>query len=109
MQHQRHTAGGGNLDVNGGKIGLYCYRIAKTVSNWINAVAAREAPSGYNTSRDSAPGYCSGSTDGVPKYQSTVSPQVYDWKSGNCRSGLPPDSKYSSLVGLSGLYRKRFG
>jgi outer membrane autotransporter protein len=89
-----NLVGGGNIDTNGGKIGLY----ATAFRNGFYLDAAVSAgPSGYNTRRTALQGSASGSTDG-----SDVNVLVaggYDWQMGNLSIG-PTASFQFSYVGL---------
>jgi outer membrane autotransporter protein len=86
--------GGGNIDVNSGKIGLY----ATVFGNGFYLDSAVSAgPSGYDTRRTALQGTASGTTDG-----SDVNVLVaggYDWKIGNLSIG-PTASFQFSYVGL---------
>ncbi len=87
--------GGGHIDVNGGKMGLY----ATVFGNgfYLDA-AASGGPSGYNTHRTALQGTASGSTDGADF--NVLVAGGYDWKKGNLTIGPTASFQYS-YVGLN--------
>jgi autotransporter-associated beta strand protein len=92
-----HPDGGGNIDVNGGKIGLYATAFAKGF--YLDA-AVSGGPSGYNTRRTALLGTASGSTDGADV--NALVAAGYDWKYGNLTLG-PTASFQFSYIGLDGF------
>ena len=89
--------GGGRIDVNGGKIGLYATAFANGF--YVDA-AATGGPSGYNTHRAALQGTASGSTDGADV--NALVAAGYDWKSGNLSIGPTASFQYS-YIGLNGF------
>jgi len=87
--------GGGNIDVNGGKIGAYA-----TIfwNGFYLDTAASGGPSGYNTHRTALQGTASGSTDGAD-FDALVA-VGYDWKKGNLSIGPTASFQYS-YIGLN--------
>ncbi len=82
--------GGGNIDVNGGKIGLYATLFG---NGFYLDVAASGGPSGYNTHRTALQGTASGSTDGADV--NALVAVGYDWKKGNLSIGPTASFQYS--------------
>jgi outer membrane autotransporter protein len=89
--------GGGNIDVNGGKIGAYATVFG---NGFYLDTAVSGGPSGYNTHRTALLGTASGSTDGADF--NVLVAAGYDWKSGNLTIG-PTASFQFSYVGLNGF------
>jgi autotransporter-associated beta strand protein len=89
-----HPDGGGNIDVNGGKIGLYATAFAKGF--YLDA-AVSGGPSGYNTRRTALLGTASGNTNGADV--NALVAAGYDWKYGNLTLG-PTASFQFSYIGL---------
>ena len=89
-----HPDGGGNIDVNGGKIGLYATAFA---NGFYLDTAVSGGPSGYNTKRTALEGTASGSTDGGDF--NVLVAAGYDWTHGNLTIG-PTASFQFSYVGL---------
>jgi outer membrane autotransporter protein len=87
--------GGGDIDVNGGKIGLYATVFG---NGFYLDTAVTGGPSGYNTHRTALQGTASGSTDGADV--NALVAAGYDWKSGNLTIG-PTASFQFSYVGLN--------
>jgi autotransporter-associated beta strand protein len=87
--------GGGNIDVNGGKMGLYATAFA---NGFYLDAAATGGPSGYNTHRTALQGTASGSTDGADF--NVLVAGGYDWKKGNLTIGPTASFQYS-YVGLN--------
>jgi autotransporter-associated beta strand protein len=87
--------GGGNIDVNGGKMGLYATAFG---NGFYLDVAATGGPSGYNTHRTALQGTASGSTDGADF--NVLVAGGYDWKKGNLTIGPTASFQYS-YVGLN--------
>jgi outer membrane autotransporter protein len=89
--------GGGRIDVNGGKIGLYATAFA---NGFYVDLAATGGPSGYNTHRAALQGTASGSTDGADV--NALVAAGYDWKRGNLSIGPTASFQYS-YIGLNGF------
>jgi autotransporter-associated beta strand protein len=87
--------GGGNIDVNGGKIGAYATLFG---NGFYLDTAVSGGPSGYNTHRTALQGTASGSTHGGD-FDFVVA-TGYDWKSGNLTIGPNASFQYS-YVGLN--------
>jgi autotransporter-associated beta strand protein len=87
--------GGGNIDVNGGKIGLYATLFG---NGFYLDAAVSGGPSGYNTHRTALQGTASGSTDGADV--DALVAVGYDWKKGNLSIGPTASFQYS-YVGLN--------
>ena len=87
--------GGGNIDVNGGKMGLYATLFG---NGFYLDAAATGGPTGYNTHRTALQGTASGSTDGAD-FNALVA-VGYDWKKGNLSIGPTASFQYS-YVGLN--------
>jgi uncharacterized protein with beta-barrel porin domain len=87
--------GGGNIDVNGGKLGLYATVFG---NGFYLDTAVTGGPSGYNTHRTALQGTASGSTDGAD-FNALVA-GGYDWKSGNLTIGPTASFQYS-YIGLN--------
>jgi autotransporter-associated beta strand protein len=89
--------GGGNIDVNGGKIGLYAtvFRDGFYLDTAVNG-----GPSGYNTRRTALQGTASGSTDGADL--NVLVAAGYDWKSGSLSIGPTANFQFS-YVDLNGF------
>jgi outer membrane autotransporter protein len=87
--------GGGNIDVNGGKIGAYATLFG---NGFYLDTAVSGGPSGYNTHRTALQGTASGSTDGAD-FNFLVA-TGYDWKCGNLSIGPTASFQYS-YVGLN--------
>jgi autotransporter-associated beta strand protein len=89
--------GGGDIDVNGGKIGLYATAFA---NGFYLDTAVSGGPSGYNTRRTGLQGTASGSTDGAD-FNFLVA-AGYDWTTGNLTIG-PTASFQFSYTTLDGF------
>jgi len=87
--------GGGNIDVNGGKIGLYATLFG---NGFYLDTAVSGGPSGYNTHRTALQGTASGSTDGADV--NALVAVGYDWKKGKLSIGPTASFQYS-YVGLN--------
>ena len=87
--------GGGNIDINGGKMGLYATLFG---NGFYLDAAATGGPTGYNTHRTALQGTASGSTDGAD-FNALVA-VGYDWKKGNLSIGPTASFQYS-YVGLN--------
>ena len=87
--------GGGNIDVNGGKMGLYATLFG---NGFYLDAAVTGGPSGYNTHRTALQGTASGSTDGADV--NALVAVGYDWKKGNLSIGPTASFQYS-YVGLN--------
>jgi len=86
--------GGGNIDVNGGKLGVY----ATLFGNGLYLdTAVTGGPSGYHTRRTALQGTASGSTNGADF--NVLVATGYDWKHGNLSIGPTATFQYS-YVGL---------
>ena len=86
--------GGGNIDVNGGKLGAY----ATLFGNGLYLdTAVTGGPSGYHTRRTALQGTASGSTGGADF--NVLVATGYDWKHGNLSIGPTATFQYS-YVGL---------
>ncbi len=86
--------GGGNIDVNGGKIGAYATLFAN--SFYLDA-AISGGPSGYTTRRTALQGTASGNTGGADL--DVLVATGYDWKKGNLTVGPTASFQYN-YVGL---------
>jgi autotransporter-associated beta strand protein len=82
--------GGGNIDINGGKIGLYATLFG---NGFYLDTAVSGGPSGYDTHRAALQGLASGSTDGADL--NSLVAAGYDWKSGNLTIGPTASFQYS--------------
>jgi autotransporter-associated beta strand protein len=89
-----NLVGGGNIDVNGGKIGLYTTIFG---NGFYLDAAVSGGPSGYNTRRVALQGNASGTTDGSDL--NVLVAGGYDWKIGNLSIG-PTAGFQFSYVGL---------
>jgi autotransporter-associated beta strand protein len=89
--------GGGRIDVNGGKLGLYTTLFGNGL--YLDS-AVSGGPSGYNTHRAALQGGANGSTDGAD-FNALVA-GGYDWTSGNLSIG-PTASFQFSYIGLNGF------
>jgi autotransporter-associated beta strand protein len=89
--------GGGNIDVNGGKMGLYATIFG---NGFYLDTAVSGGPSGYNIRRTALQGTASGSTDGADL--DVLVAAGYDWKKGNLTIG-PTASFQFSYIGLNGF------
>jgi outer membrane autotransporter protein len=89
--------GAGNIDVNGGKIGLYATAFA---NGFYLDTAVSGGPSGYNTRRTALQGDARGSTDGADV--NVLVATGYDWKNGDLTIG-PTASFQFSYVGFNGF------
>ena len=87
--------GGGNIDVNGGKMGLYATLFG---NGFYLDAAVTGGPSGYNTHRTALQGTASGSTDGADV--NALVAGGYNWKKGNLTIGPTASFQYS-YVGLN--------
>lgn len=87
--------GGGNIDVNGGKLGGYATLFG---NGFYLDAAVTGGPSGYNTHRTALQGTASGSTDGADF--NTLVAAGYDWKIGNLSVGPTASFQYS-YIGLN--------
>jgi len=87
--------GGGNIDVNGGKLGLYATLFG---NGFYLDTAATGGPSGYNTHRAALQGTASGSTDGAD-FNALIA-VGYDWTKGNLSIG-PTASFQFGYTGLN--------
>jgi outer membrane autotransporter protein len=92
-----NLVGGGNIDVNGGKIGLYTTVFR---DGFYLDAAVSGGPSGYDTRRTALQGNASGTTDGSDL--NVLVAAGYDWKCGNLSIG-PTASFQFSYVGLDGF------
>jgi autotransporter-associated beta strand protein len=86
--------GGGNIDVNGGKLGAYATLFG---NGFYLDTAVTGGPSGYHTRRTALQGTASGSTDGADF--NVLVATGYDWKHGNLSIGPTATFQYS-YVGL---------
>jgi autotransporter-associated beta strand protein len=86
--------GGGNIDVNGGKLGVYATLFG---NGFYLDTAVTGGPSGYHTSRTALQGTASGSTNGADF--NVLVATGYDWKHGNLSIGPTATFQYS-YVGL---------
>ena len=87
--------GGGDIDVNGGKIGIY----ATLFGNGFYLDSAFSiGPSGYDTRRTALLGDASGDTDGTD--MNVLVAGGYDWKFGNLSVGPTASFQYN-YVGLN--------
>jgi autotransporter-associated beta strand protein len=82
--------GGGNIDVNGGKLGLYATLFG---NGFYLDTAVTGGPSGYTTHRTALQGTASGSTDGAD-FNALVA-VGYDWTKGNLSIGPTASFQYS--------------
>jgi autotransporter-associated beta strand protein len=89
--------GGGNIDVNGGKIGLYATLFG---NGFYLDTAVSGGPSGYDTNRTALRGSASGSTDGTDL--NVLVAAGYDWKHGDLTIGPTASFQYS-YIGLDGF------
>jgi autotransporter-associated beta strand protein len=89
-----NLVGGGNIDVNAGKIGAYATIFG---NGFYLDAAVSGGPSGYDTRRVALQGNASGSTDGADL--NVLVAGGYDWKVGNLSIG-PTASFQFSYVGL---------
>jgi len=89
-----NLVGGGNIDVNGGKIGLYTTIFG---NGFYLDAAVSGGPSGYDTRRVALQGNASGTTDGSDL--NVLVAGGYDWKIGNLSIG-PTAGFQFSYVGL---------
>ncbi len=89
--------GGGNIDVNGGKIGLYATVFG---NGFYLDTAVSGGPSGYDIRRTALQGTASGSTDGADV--DVLVAAGYDWKKGNLTIG-PTASFQFNYIGLNGF------
>ena len=87
--------GGGNIDVNGGKLGLYATLFG---NGFYLDTAATGGPSGYNTRRTALEGTASGNTDGAD-FNALIA-VGYDWTKGNLSIGPTASFQYS-YIGLN--------
>jgi autotransporter-associated beta strand protein len=87
--------GGGNIDVNGGKLGLYATLFG---NGFYLDTAATGGPSGYNTHRTALQGTASGSTDGAD-FNALIA-VGYDWTKGNLSIGPTASFQYG-YIGLN--------
>ena len=87
--------GGGNIDVNGGKIGLYATLFG---NGFYLDTAVSGGPSGYNTHRTALQGTASGSTDGADV--NALVAVGYNWTKGKLTIGPTASFQYS-YVGLN--------
>ena len=86
--------GGGNIDVNGGKLGVYATLFG---NGFYLDTAVTGGPSGYHTRRTALQGTASGSTDGADF--NVLVATGYDWKHGSLSIGPTATFQYS-YVGL---------
>jgi autotransporter-associated beta strand protein len=86
--------GGGNIDVNGGKLGIYATLFG---NGFYLDTAVTGGPSGYHTRRTALQGTASGSTNGADF--NVLVATGYDWKHGNLSIGPTATFQYS-YVGL---------
>jgi autotransporter-associated beta strand protein len=89
--------GGGNIDINGGTVGLYATIFG---NGFYLDTAVSGGPSGYNTHRAALQGSASGSTDGADV--NVLVAGGYDWKRGNLTIGPTASFQYS-YVGFHGF------
>jgi autotransporter-associated beta strand protein len=89
--------GGGDIDVNGGKLGFYATAFA---NGFYLDTAVSGGPSGYNTHRTALQGTASGDTDGAD-FNFLVA-AGYDWKKGDLTVG-PTASFQFSYTSLDGF------
>jgi fibronectin-binding autotransporter adhesin len=89
-----HPDGGGNIDVNGGKIGAYATFFG---NGFYLDTAVSGGPNGYNTHRTALQGAANGSTDGAD-FDFLVA-TGYDWQKGNLTIGPTASFQYN-YVGL---------
>jgi outer membrane autotransporter protein len=87
--------GGGNIDVNGGKLGLYATLFG---NGFYLDTAATGGPSGYHTRRTALEGTASGNTDGAD-FNALIA-VGYDWTKGNLSIGPTASFQYS-YIGLN--------
>jgi autotransporter-associated beta strand protein len=87
--------GGGNIDVNGGKLGLYATAFA---NGFYLDTAVSGGPSGYNTRRTALQGTANGNTDGAD-FNALIA-VGYDWTRGNLSIGPTASFQYS-YIGLN--------
>jgi autotransporter-associated beta strand protein len=88
---------GGNIDVNGGKIGLYATVFG---NGFYLDTAVSGGPSGYTTRRTALQGTANGSTGGGDL--DVLVAAGYDWKKGNLTVGPTASFQYD-YVGLNGF------
>jgi fibronectin-binding autotransporter adhesin len=86
---------GGNIDVNGGKLGAYATIFG---NNFYLDTAVTGGPSGYQTRRTALQGTASGNTDGAD-FNAMVA-AGYNWNTGNLSIGPTASFQYS-YVGLN--------
>jgi uncharacterized protein with beta-barrel porin domain len=89
--------GGGDIDVNGGKLGFYATAFA---NGFYLDTAVSGGPSGYNTHRTALQGTASGDTNGAD-FNFLVA-TGYDWKKGDLTIG-PTASFQFSYTSLDGF------